>query len=277
MATLVAAYALQCINEVYFHTAAERHLGLTSNVFSSGSVWQLLTFQFLHGNLLHLFCNLLGLWFFGRFVEQVLGRSRFLIAYIISGIAGGLLQAILMTIFPDHFGSIAFGASAGVCGMFAIFARLESETELSVYFILPIRAKYLLIFTGALSAFFTLVPTPRQDVAYAAHLGGILAGLLWVRLGWHHDFIPTPWEAVLERLRKMQHRPPRRRPLELVRTGGKADVQLRRPSNSPQELPAAEFISKEVDPILDKISAHGLQSLTAREREVLEAARKKME
>jgi hypothetical protein len=43
-----------------------------------------------------------------------------------------------------------------------------------------------------------------------------------------------------------------------------------------EDLPAAEFLSSEVDPILDKISAHGIHSLTAREREILEKARKKM-
>ena len=81
----------------------------------------------------------------------------------------------------------------------------------------------------------------------------------------------------MDRLRKMQHRPPRRRPLELVRSGGKADAKARRVPEDTEELPPAEFISKEVDPILDKISAHGLQSLTERERKILDAARKKME
>ena len=160
--------------------------------------------------------------------------------------------------------------------MFAIFARLESETEVRLYFVLPVRAKTLLIVFAAISAFFTVVPVAGDGVAHAAHLGGIVAGLLWVKFGWHIEFIPTPWEALTDRLRKMQHRPPRRRPLELVRSGGKSDAKARRVPEDTEELPPAEFISKEVDPILDKISAHGIQSLTAREREILEKARSKM-
>jgi membrane associated rhomboid family serine protease len=277
MVVLVVAFAVQCINDVYIHSPAELSLGLTSKVFTAGYVWQLLTFQFLHVNLWHLFCNLLGLWFFGRFVENVLGRSRFLIAYFSSGVVGGLLNGMLMALFPAHFGDVVFGASAGVSGMFAIFARLESESEVRWNFILPVRAHTLLIVYAGIAAFFTVVPTPREGVAHAAHLGGILAGILWVRLGWHHDFIPTPWEALMDRLRKMQHRPPRRRPMELVRSGGKSDATGRRATPSPEELPPEEFISKEVDPILDKISAHGIQSLTERERKILDAARKKMQ
>jgi len=277
MVVLIAAYALQCINDVYIRSPVVFSLGLTKEVFTAGHVWQLFTFQFLHGSLWHLFGNLLGLWFFGRFVENVLGRSRFLIAYFGSGVAGGLLNAMLMALFEAHFGAVVFGASAGVAGVFAIFARLESETEVRLYFVLPIRAKTLLIAFAAISAFFTIVPVAGDGVAHAAHLGGIVAGLLWVKFGWHHEFIPTPWEALMDRLRKMQHRPPRRRPLELVRTNGNAGAKTRRPSDDPEELPPAEFISKEVDPILDKISAHGLQSLTERERKILDAARRKME
>jgi len=288
MVVLVAAFALQCIDRVYFHPSAnpkdpfyltpvELSLGLTDDVFKAGYVWQLVTFQFLHGGLLHLFGNLLGLWFFGRFVENVLGVSRFLIAYLGAGVVGGILNAMLMALFGAHFNAVVFGASAGVFGLFAIFARLESETEVRLYFVLPVRAKTLLIVFAAISAFFTVVPVPGDGVAHAAHLGGIVAGLLWVKFGWHHEFIPTPWEAVMDRLRKMQHRPPRRRPLELVRSGGKADAKARRVTEDAEELPPAEFISKEVDPILDKIYAHGIQSLTERERKVLDAARKKME
>jgi membrane associated rhomboid family serine protease len=276
MVVLVVAFALQCINAVYVGAPITLSLGLTKKVFTAGYVWQLLTFQFLHAGLWHLGCNLLGLWFFGRFVENVLGVSRFLIAYLGAGAVGGLLNAMLMALFPDHFGTVVFGASAGVSAMFAIFARLESEREVRWNFILPVRAKTVLIVYAGIAAFFTVVPA-GGGVAHAAHLGGIMAGLLWVKFGWHHEFVPTPWEELMNRLRKMQHRPPRRRPLELVRSGGKSNSKARRPSEETEELPPEEFISKEVDPILDKISAHGIQSLTERERKILDAARKKMD
>jgi hypothetical protein len=67
----------------------------------------------------------------------------------------------------------------------------------------------------------------------------------------------------------------RSRPRELIKVPKGAPWQRNKPD--PEELPPGEFISREVDPILDKISAHGIQSLTPRERKILEAARAKME
>jgi len=277
MIVLIVVYALQRINDVYFHTNAEYWLALTRVGIQSGYLWQLLTFQFLHGSLWHLLGNLLGLWFFGRYVEQVLGLKRFLLAYFLAGAAGGLLQGVLMLLFPLHYGTAVYGASAGVSGAFAIFAMIEGHAEVRLNFILPIRARTLLIIYAAIAVFFTLVPSPRDGTAHAAHLGGILVGIAWVRLGWHHDFVPLPWENWFARLRSWRPSHSRKRKQELVRA---ASVRGRpwRGNAVPEEPETApeEFISKEVDPILDKISAHGIQSLNERERKILDAARKKM-
>jgi membrane associated rhomboid family serine protease len=277
MFVLVVVYALQRINDVYLHTNAEYWLALTRDGVRSGYLWQLLTFQFLHGSLWHLFGNLLGLWFIGRFVEHVLGLKRFLAVYFLAGAAGGLLQGVLMLAFPMHYGMAVYGASAGVSGAFAVFAMLQGQTEVRWNFILPIPAKTLLIIYAGIAAFFTLVPSPRDGTAHAAHLGGILVGIAWVKLGWHHDFVPLPWENLLARLQFWRPSQSRQRKQELVRAAS-VRGRLWRTNSAPDEPETGpeEFISKEVDPILDKISAHGLQSLTERERKILDAARKKM-
>ena len=198
-------------------------------------------------------------------------------AYFLAGAAGGLLQGVLMLLFPGHYGMAVYGASAGVSGAFAIFAMIEGQAEVRWNFILPIRARTLLMVYAGIAAFFTLVPSPRDCTAHAAHLGGILVGIAWVRLGWQHDFVPLPWESLLARLHFWRPSQARKRKQELVRA---ASVRARpwRASSAPPEpeTPPEEFISKEVDPILDKISAHGIQSLTERERKILDAARKKM-
>ena len=278
MIVLVITFAFQCINDVYVESVIEDTLALTRAAFTRGHIWQLLTFQFLHGSLWHLIGNLMGLWFFGRLVENILGTSRFLVAYFGCGVVGGLLQSALMVLFPTHFGLFVFGASAGVMGVFAIFARLESGSEIRLNFILPIRAGVLLWITVGISLFFTLVPSPRGGgTAHAAHFGGILAGLAWVKLGWHRDFIVLPWENLLGRLRFWRPFQAHSRKQELVR----AALARSRPWRSAgvkaePDLAPEEFISREVDPILDKISAHGIQSLTERERKTLADAQKKM-
>ncbi|HXT12253.1 MAG TPA: rhomboid family intramembrane serine protease [Candidatus Angelobacter sp.] len=276
MVVLIVVFALQCINDVHIQRPIERWLALTPECFTRGYVWQLLTFQFLHVDLWHIAGNLICLWFFGRFVENVLGRQRFLVAYFGCGVIGGLLQCLLLVLFPNHFfAGAVYGASAGIMGIFAIYALLLPESDVRLYFILPISAKVLLWAAGAVSLFFTIVPSPRGGgIAHAAHLGGLLAGIAWVKLGWHRDFVQLPWEGWFSGRKLFRERA---RKSELVHT---SPLKIPRLSRSKAEdsadLPQEEFISREVDPILDKISQHGIQSLTERERKILEAARNKM-
>lgn len=275
MIVLVVAFALQCINDVYFKTAVERFLALTPASIASGFVWQFFTFQFFHFDLWHLIGNLLGLWFFGRFAEEVLGRKRFLIAYFGCGVVGGLLQAVLMVLFPQQFFPFVFGASAGVMGVFAIFCRLEANSEIRWNFILPIRAEVLLWITMAISCFFTVVPSNRGgEISHAAHLGGLLAGIAWVKMRWHDEMIPVPWEGIGAKLKSLFRRRPITRPKPAAAPWAKPEA--RRQTAAPAEVTPAEFMAREVDPILEKIAAHGIHSLTVREKEILERARSKM-
>ena len=264
---LVVVFAVQCIDDAYLHTQADRWLALTTEGLRHGWVWQLITFQFLHGGLTHLLCNLIAFWWLGHFAEQVLGRKRFLIALFGCGVMGGVLQGVLMLLFPGAFGNSVVGASAGVSGLLAIYALLEKDSEIRFYMILPMRAIAFLWIWGGISLFFTLVPSFRGGgVAHAAHLGGLLAGVAWMKLGWHHDYVQLPWEGWLERLKDRRSRPqsgPRPSPPAPSR---KVSVE-----NPPVTDDAAE-----VDAVLDKISAQGINSLTARERAILEAARKRM-
>lgn len=268
---LTAIFAVQCIDDVYLKSNAQGYLALTPLWLKGGYLWQLLTFQVLHHDLFHLLCNGIGLWFIGRYVETILGPRRFLLAFFGCGLLGGLLQGTLMVLFPGHYGSFVFGASAGVSGIFAIFARLLSHEEVRFNFILPIRAGTLLWIFFGIELFFTLVPTPRSGVAHAAHLGGILGGLWFVHLGWHRDFQTLPWDGIGRRLKSLFARQTFIRPVP----GGGTSV---RPGKSASPAPEMDddFIASQVDPILDKISSKGLHSLTEQERQILEKARKRM-
>jgi hypothetical protein len=177
-----------------------------------------------------------------------------------------------MLALPANFGADAgshvlsvVGASAGVFGLIAMFAALFPARQLTLllFFIIPvtITAKFLLIFSAAISIFGILIPAGQ--VAHGAHLGGLLTGLAIARWG-----LPSNW--AMPRLNLFK----RRQKVFVHKPGGAASWQARK--NADPDLPSEEFISREVDPILDKISAHGIQSLTERERKILEAARAKM-
>ncbi len=230
-----------------------------------GFIWQFITFQFLHDGLPHLVLNSIGLYFLGRPLEGMLGRRDFIRLYLFSGVVGGVLQALL-GLLSQRFAGPMVGASAGICGLIAAFSLLAPDSQIYVWFVLPIRARYFLPIMLGLTLFF-LVTATESHVAHAAHLGGILGGMGYLK--WLHG-VSRPLFA-WPRFRRAV---PRR---ELVTTRSARSTFWRKESSkSVDDLPPAEFISREVDPILDKISAHGIQSLTERERRILEAARAKM-
>ncbi len=263
---LVVAFILQQTVSEDFEA---HYLALSLDGIKRGFVWQLLSFQFLHAGLMHLILNGFTLWMFGREVEQVLGKARFLTLYFLSGAIGGLFQILLSLISQSLFGGWVVGASAGIFGVVAAFAMLAPDRMLTMllFFIIPVnlRAIMLVWLSVAISVFGIIFAKKFGDnVAHAAHLGGILTGALFVKFGVSSPESWNPFES-------------KRRKRELIKA-----VSIKIPkwpqgqSEGPGELSEEEFISREVDPILDKISQHGIQSLTERERKILEAARNKM-
>ena len=234
-----------------------------------GFVWQLLTYQFMHAGILHLVFNCFAIYVFGLEVENVLGKKTFLALYFTSGVIGGLLQVSAALISFERFGGPVVGASAAGFGLLAAYAMLFPDRILLLFFVLPLKAKYLLLLGAAIAVAGILFPqTNTGAVHYAdvAHLGGMLAGVLFIRYAIH-------WNWQWPRFSRQRKESPRK----LVRVSSGSSALWGRAKSVPaDELPADEFLSREVDPILDKISAHGIQSLTDRERRILEAAREKM-
>jgi membrane associated rhomboid family serine protease len=265
-----AAFVLQNVDAVYLGTGLVRWLGLSEEGLRRGYLWQLLTFQFLHFGLLHFLLNSLMLYFFGRAIESQLGRGRFLEIYLGGGLLGGLTQGVLGLISPPHFGGLTLGASAGVSALLAVFCLLHRDHSILLFFVLPVRAIHVLWGSLAIAAFFVLVPAER-GVAHAAHLGGLLAGMAYVHWLLARERRLFDWRPYADHLRAA--RTPRVIP---VRRGVFRRAAHRATPPATEELPPDQFISQEVDPILDKISQHGIQSLTERERKILDAARAKM-
>ncbi len=268
----VICFVVQSIVQYYTRFDVVHFLGLRLPTLLRGWVWQLLTFQFLHAGPIHLLFNCLGIYFLGRIIEDALGRAGFIKLYLTSGVFGGLFHMAGTAILPSHFGGTVIGASAGVFGLMAATAALFPERPMTIFiYVFPVTmtARFMFIFSALLALFFLVVP--MDNTAHGAHLGGLIAGLLYVRWVVHSEWLMAVWT----RFRPV---PPAPRKRELVKTASstRAIWQRAKPAAEPEDLPSGEFISKAVDPILDKISAQGLQSLTDRERKILEAARAKM-
>jgi membrane associated rhomboid family serine protease len=263
---LAAAFVVQLSLIHYTNFPVSRYLALSPDGLRHGYVWQLLTFQFMHGGWLHLLLNCWAIYVFGKEVEDTLGASRFLALYFTSGVVGGLLQVCAGIFLGGAFAAGTVGASAGAFGLIAAFAALYPERVLTLllFFIIPfsLRAKYLVLFSAVIALLGIVFPS-RDGIAHAAHLGGIISGLFFVRFA-------SRWQSWMPRSASA----PRRTPPRLVEAGAPRSVW--KAATTEAELPTEEFLSREVDPILDKITAQGIHSLTERERRILQSAKDRL-
>ena len=153
-----------------------------------GYFWQLITFQFLHGGWLHLLLNCWGIFVFGPPLEATLGRLRLGTLYLLSGLAGGALQVLASYFSYQRFGGPVVGASAGVFGLIAAFTTLfpEARMTLLLFFVIPLRmtANRMLTLASVITVVGVVFPNwlLGKHVAHVAHLGGLISGLIIVRL-----------------------------------------------------------------------------------------------
>jgi membrane associated rhomboid family serine protease len=158
--------------------------GLSSGGMRPPEALTLLTYMFLHGNLLHLGGNMLFLWVFGDNVEDAMGHARFLLFYLLCGVAGGLahIYAAPNSELP------LIGASGAVAGVIAAYLMLHPNVRVWVlaFYRVPLRVSAGLalgVWIGL--QFVSVLLSPAGHVAFWAHIGGVAAGavlILFMRL-----------------------------------------------------------------------------------------------
>ncbi len=182
----VLCFLFEVVQPGYMQSAFIAHYALVPDHLHT---YSLVTSMFLHGGWLHLIGNMWFLWVFGSHIEGVLGSGRFLIFYLISGIASALVQyAINMGSPVPTLG--ASGAIAGVMGAFVlIYPRARVVTLIFIVFFITtieIPAAFMLLYWFAIQLVSGLMSfssfTDQGGVAWFAHVGGFLAGILFVRL-----------------------------------------------------------------------------------------------
>lgn len=147
-------------------------------VAREGAVWQLVTYLFLHGGTLHLLLNMLMLFLFGSPVEREIGSSEFLTLYLACGVLAGVFSTILAVASTAPVAVL--GASGAVYGVLLAYAVLNPYQVVTFWFI-PMRATTMVLILGGLALIFQ-VTGQRAHIAHLTHLGGLLAGFLYLRL-----------------------------------------------------------------------------------------------
>jgi len=181
------------------------HFGLRPvDVVTRGYVWQLVTYMFLHGGILHIGLNMFALWMFGGELEYLWGSRRWLRYYFITGIGGGV-TTIIFAYVAEIFGIRAgypyiatIGASGSVFGLLLAFGLTFPNRILLVGFFFPMKAKFLVLIFGAI-AFFNSVSYANDGVGHFAHLGGMIFGYILLR-GWPGQGMFRRWKQ--QRMRR---------------------------------------------------------------------------
>ena len=164
-------------------------------------LWQLFTYQFLHGGLFHILFNMLALWMFGCDLERRWGASFFLRYYFICVIGGGVLNALFV---PNQMGP-SIGASAGVYGILLAYGLIYPNRIVYFYFLFPIKMKHFVWIIGVI-ALYSSITAGQSGIAHLAHLGGMVFGYLYLRgrnpTDWIKDYLDR---RRLNRLKRRFH------------------------------------------------------------------------
>lgn len=149
-------------------------------------VWQVVTYAFLHGGLMHLFFNMFGLYMFGPEVERVLGGQRFLIFYFASVIGAAALHMLIQHLRAPTELAPTVGASGGLFGVLLAFGMMFPKRRI-LLLIPPIpMPAWLFVTLYGLIELVSGVFGTSQGVAHFAHLGGMLAAFLLLEF-WRND------------------------------------------------------------------------------------------
>lgn len=238
--------------------------------------WTPVTYTAVHGGFWHLALNLLGLCMFGPRVERVWGTRAFAGLFAVAALGG---WAGHVAVVRD--GGL-IGASAAVLGVMVAYASRWPDDEVYLFGVIPMRIRWLIVGLVALNLANGLLDRGGVGVAYFGHLGGIAAGWLWVRV------LGGPGRGVRSRVQTAPE--PTDEPPRAIPRGGRPRGGLRGDAEHPDHDVVAKSraalaawrpsapapagrdpVRREaLDRVLDKIASHGMQSLTADERALLD-------
>ncbi len=221
--------------------------------------WGIISYQFIHGSILHLLINMLWLYWMGRIFLEFLGSRKLLSVYLAGGIAGALIFALSFNVFPyfSHVNESAslIGSSASVLAITVATATLVPDYTIALLFFGSVKLKYLAVAAIVIDL---LSMTGYNAGGHFAHLGGALFGFIYIRqLRQGKD-----WLAWMEKLILW---------MENLFRSKRERLRVVHRQSTKNEMPDQETI----DRILDKISQSGYESLTTKEKEILLRASKK--
>jgi membrane associated rhomboid family serine protease len=256
----------------------ERYFFLIPLNFENASfyIWQLITYQFIHGDIWHIFFNLFALWMFGMELEGLWGSRKFLIFYLLCGIGAGLVQLFISPMFGPTAPTI--GASGSIFGVLVAFGFTYPDRPIFMFpFFIPIPAKFFVMIYAGLALLLGFSGS-GGGIAHFAHLGGALTGFLLLKFGDKIgvykalNFIESKNKQTGQNYQSPYQQDSFSQP-KVYRPNWQNKRQdsqkFEEPQNSGFYINGEEITQKKIDEILDKISETGYQNLSEREKRIL--------
>ena len=215
-----------------------------SKTFGELMLWQPFTYLFFHGGIWHVLINMFVLWMFGSELEKFWGKKEFLRFFFITGIGSGLITIL----FSLSSTNPVVGASGAIYGVLLAYGFMFPNRLVYLYFLIPIKVKYLVILIGAI-AFFSSLNPGNSNISHLTHLSGMVIGFIYLRssINWN-----TINHFVIHR---------------------KDEIKRHYEDKKNEKR---EALKLQVDAILDKINDVGYDNLSESEREFLFKASKKL-
>jgi len=224
--------------------------------------WTLITYMFVHSGFMHLFFNMVLLYFGGQIFKEYLGSTRILATYILGGLAGIFLYIISYNIFPIFSDlvpySLTVGASASVMAVLIAVTAYVPNHSVRLIFIGPVKLKYI----AAVMILADVINIKSGNAGgHIAHLGGALYGFHFAQRYRKGSDLSATFNNVLSRARAYFYQP---------KSHLNVSHSARREHKTDEEYNYERKVSQQrMDEILDKISKSGYESLSKEEKDIL--------
>lgn len=269
----LSLFVLQIVLGRFLSIPLELYLGLSRLALEKGLIFQVFTYMWLHSTdqFMHIIFNMFGVWMFGRELEHSWGTNQFLKYYIASGVGAGIVILVLDLLFGSQF-TLTIGASGALFGILLASAMSWPDREVYLYFLFPIKMKYFVTGFGVIS-FLGLLGDGSGNVSHSGHLGGLLAGYLYImykRKGWSKFFDLKKGDVKISNSKGSQKGYRSKKWDNVIHIGKPGRGYARDAANgsgfnSKDDL----WKKKKVDELLDRISQNGLDSLSDEEKQFL--------
>ena len=242
-----------------------QHFALNPEGFKGGKIWTILTYSFLHGDILHIAFNMLITYGIGKSLQRELGEKQFLYLYFGGVLVGGIVGLLVNFGTPVNI----LGASGGVLALISVYCFQRWDMPVSLLFIeITFKLKWLFFFILGINVFgFVFQEMGQQggSTANSVHLGGILLGFLFYKYLMVNSFNPGG-------IPQADSRPELPKWFQSAKKAATGGGKAKRQPKS-QDGFDRKGLQAEVDRILDKINAQGFGSLSEEEKKTLDRAK----